>query len=125
MTLTEEARGKLLFWQQRPRLRFDADIWPGLKGVSIRVATDASDFAWGEHIMTEPMELAKEYFSEWEAIQSSTHRELLGVYLCMQSMVHRCEGRFVFLQVDAKNLLGIVNRWSPKLIINELFWLCM
>ncbi len=46
-TLMEEARGELLFWQQLPRLRFDADIWPSLMGVSIRIATDASDFAWG------------------------------------------------------------------------------
>ena len=45
VTLVEEARGELLFWQQLPRLRFDADIWPPLRGVSIRVATDASDFA--------------------------------------------------------------------------------
>ena len=44
-------------------------------------------------------------------------------------MVHRCEGKFVVLQVDAANLLGIVNRGSPKLIINELsrelFWFCL
>jgi len=43
-------------------------------------------------------------------------------------MVHRCEGRFVGLQVDAQNLVGVVNRRSPKLIINELarelFWFC-
>ena len=45
VTLTEEARRELLFWQQLPRLRFDADICPPLIGVSIRVATDASDFA--------------------------------------------------------------------------------
>jgi len=41
-------------------------------------------------------------------------------------MVHRCEGRFWVLQVDAQNLLGIL---SPKLIINELarelFWFCV
>ena len=44
-------------------------------------------------------------------------------------MVHRCEGRFVVLLVDAQNLLGIVSRGSPKFIINELardfFWFCL
>ena len=44
-------------------------------------------------------------------------------------MVQRCEGRFLVLQVDAQNLLGIVNRGSLKLNINELvreiFWLCL
>ncbi len=38
----------------------------------------------------------------------------------MQAMVHTREGRFVVLQVDMANLFGIVNRESPKLIINEL-----
>ena len=97
-----------------------------MKGVSIRIATDASDFAWGGHTMTGPLEIAREYLSDWEAAQSSTYRELLGVSRCLQAMVHRCEGRFVVLQVDAQNLLGIVNRGSPKLGINELarelFW---
>jgi len=81
------------------------------------------------HIMTGPMEIAREYFSEWEAVQFSTYRKLLGVYRCLQAMVQMCEGRFVVLQVDAANLLGIVNRGSPKLVINELvrelFWFCL
>ena len=129
VTLSEEARGELLFWQELPRLRFESDIWPSLKGVSIRIATNASDFAWGRHTMYVPLELAREYFSEWEAVQSSTYRELLGVSRYLQAMVHMCEGRFVVLQVDAHNLLGIVNRGSPKLNINELarelFWFCL
>jgi hypothetical protein len=79
--------------------------------------------------MAGPLEIAREYFLEWEAIESSTYRELLGFSRCLQAMVHRCEGRFVVLQVDAANLLGIVNRGSPKLIINEMareiFGLCM
>ena len=129
VTLTEEARGELFFWQQLPRLRLDSDIWPSLKGVFIRMATDASDFVWGGHTMTRPMEIAWEYFPEWEAIQSSTYRELLGVSRCLRAMVHRCEGRFVVLRVDAVNLLGIVNQGSAKLVINELardiFWFCL
>ena len=90
---------------------------------------DASDFAWGGHTMTGRMEIAREYLSECEAKESSTFRELLGGCRCLQSMVHRCEGRLVVLQVDAINLMGIVNRGSPRLAINELarelFWFCM
>jgi len=92
------------------------------------MATDASDFAWGGHTITGPMEIAKEYFSEWEGVQSSTYRELLGVSLCLQAMAHEYEGRFMVLHVDAANLLGLVNRESPKLSINELArelcWFC-
>jgi hypothetical protein len=64
------------------------------------------------------MEIAREYFSEWEARESSTYRELLGVCRCLQAMVHMFEGRFVVLQADAMNLLGIVNMGISRLDIN-------
>jgi len=41
-----------------------------LIGLSIRVATDASDFAWGGHAMIGPLEIALEYFSESMKIMS-------------------------------------------------------
>ena len=41
-------------------------------------------------------------------------------------MVSLCKGKFVVFQVDAQNLLGVVNRGSPRLKLNELarelFW---
>jgi hypothetical protein len=44
-------------------------------------------------------------------------------------MVHSCEGKFVVFQVDAHNLLGVVNRGSPWLMLKELardlFWFCL
>ena len=44
----------------------------------------------------------------------------------MQAMIHLCEGKFVVFQVDAQNLLGVVNHGSPRLRLNdlarELFW---
>ena len=79
--------------------------------------------------MTGPLEIAREYFCEAEAVESSKLRELLGACRCLQYLVHMCEGRFVVLQMDAQNLLGIVNRGSSKLPINELaralFWFCL
>jgi hypothetical protein len=38
---------------------------------------------------------AQEYFSEEEISQSSTYRELLGVFKCLHAMVHLCEEKFV------------------------------
>ncbi len=35
-------------------------------------------------------------------------------------MVHVCEGKFVVFQVDTQNLVGVVNRDSPRLILNKL-----
>ena len=44
-------------------------------------------------------------------------------------MVHVCAGKLVLLQVGAQNLLGVVNRGSPRLRLNELarkiFWFCL
>jgi hypothetical protein len=48
------------------------------------------------------------------------YRELLGVLRCLQSLVHLCADKYVVLQVDAKSLLGIVNRGSPRLKLNTL-----
>ena len=47
----------------------------------------------------------------------------------LTSSIDRCKGKFVVLQVDVMNLLGIINRGSPKLPFNvlarELFWFCL
>ncbi len=71
-------------------------------------------------------EHAHKYFSEVESPESSTHRELLGVFRCLRAMVYLCEGKFMVFQVDAQNLFGIVNRGSSRLKLNalarELFW---
>ena len=121
--------GELLFWQHLPRLRFETEIWPSLKGLSIKVATDASDFAWGGHTLSGPLFTAREYFTLEESIESSSYRELLGVLRCLKSLVHLCRGKLVVLQVDAMNLLGIINRGSSRLPLNELarelFWFCL
>ena len=72
-----------------------AEIWPSQKVVSIKVATDASDFTWGGHTMGGPLLRAREYFTCKENVQSSTFREILGVLRCLQAFVHTCIGKFV------------------------------
>jgi hypothetical protein len=129
ITVSDEALNELHFWNDLPRLRFESDIWPSMSGLSIKIATDASDIGWGGHTLSGITYVAHEYFSQWEAIQSSTYRELLGVNRCLQALLDKCKGKFVVLQVDAMNLLGIINRGSPKLPLNvlarELFWFCL
>ncbi len=34
--------------------------------------------------------------------------------------MHLCERKFVVFQVDAHNLMWVVNRGSPRLLLNEL-----
>ncbi len=93
------------------------------------MALDARDFGWGGHTMQGVIECAHECFPEEECGTSSTHRELLGVLMSLRAMLHECAGKFVVFQVDARYMLGIVKRGSPRLNINELaralFWLCV
>ncbi len=69
--------------------------------------------------------MATEYFTREESVEYSTFRELLGVLRCLLALVHMRIGKFVVVQVDTQNLLGIINRGN-KLAINklakDLFW---
>ena len=60
VSLSKEKTNELLFWHQLPRLRFEKEIWPSQKSVSIKVATDANDFAWGVHTLGRPLLMARE-----------------------------------------------------------------
>jgi hypothetical protein len=102
---TEGAINELLFWKRLPTLRFTGQKWPPTGGVSIRMASDASDFGWGGLTMQGVIEYAHEYFSEEECGTSSTYRELLGVLRYLRAILHVCAGKFVVFQVGAKNLL--------------------
>ena len=46
-----------------------------------------------------------------------------------KSLIETCKGKLVVVQFDAMNLLGNINRGSPKLALNtlagELFWFCL
>ena len=118
----------MLSWQHLPRLKIETEIWPSQKDLSIKVVTDAIDFAQGGRTLGGPLVTARKYFTQEESVESSTCRELLGVLRCLQTLVHVCIGKFVVVQVDARNLLGIIiNRGSIKLAINKLiarylFW---
>ncbi len=74
VVLIEGAINELLFWKGLPRLRFGGPIWPPTRELSIRMASDASDFGWGGHTMQGFIEYAHEYFSKEECGTSSTHR---------------------------------------------------
>ena len=84
----------------------EGSIWPPTAGVSVRMASDANDIGWGGHTMQGASEHAYEYFSKEESVESSTYRELLGVFRCLHEMVGSCEGRFVVFQLDAHNFFG-------------------
>ncbi len=98
-------------------------------GLSIKVATDARDIGRGGHTYSGVTYVGHESFSTWKVVQSSTYRELLGFDRCLQALIHRFIGKSVVLQVDAMNLLGIINIGIPKLRLNvlarKMFWFCI
>jgi len=94
------------FWHGLPRLEFEGSIWPPTAGVSVRMASDANDIGWGGHTMQGVVEHAHDYFSEQEeSAESSTYRELLGVFRCLQAMISLCNGK------------SIVSKWMRR-----IFW---
>jgi len=64
VTVNDEALNEFFFWKDLPRLRFELDIWPTTPVLSIKVATDASDFGWVGNSLGGTLFLAHEYFSE-------------------------------------------------------------
>ena len=74
---------------------------PSQKVVSIKVATDASNFAWGGHTLVGSLLTTRENFTCEESVEFSTFRVLLGVFRCPQALVHICIGKFVVVYVDA------------------------
>ena len=83
---------------------FEGSICPPTAGVSVRMASDASNIGWGGHTMQGVMEHAHGYFSKEESVESSTYRELLGVFRCLQAMISLCERKFGVFQADAQSL---------------------
>ena len=111
------------------RSPFKSDIWPCINKLPIKVATEASDFGWRGNTLDGIYHIAHGFFSVWDSIQFSTFRGLLGVIRCLQSLNEICKNNLVKVQADAMNLLGIVNKGSPRLAIEHLgtrfFWVCL
>jgi hypothetical protein len=75
---------------------FKGEVWPVLEGISIGMASDANIIGGGGHTIEDTPLYAREHFSENESSQSSTYHKLLGVYKCLQAMVHVCAGILAF-----------------------------
>ena len=100
-----EAINKLLFWQRLPRLIFETEIFLSQKVDSIKMVTDASDFASGGHTLDGPLITARYYFTCEESVESSPFWDLLGAIRYLQAFVHICIVKFVVVQVDVSEAL--------------------
>jgi len=87
---------EIFLWKDLPRLSFDSNISPSPMGLSIKFATDANNFGWGGHTLSEVTFIAHEYFSAWESIQSCTYRKLLGGTRCLQCLVEHAKANLLY-----------------------------
>ena len=134
VALSEDCQADIAFWRGLPRQALTQPIW-GVQddAPAVLLACDASGIGWGGLQMGDtaatPGPTAQGYFLPWERVESSTHRELRGLLLTLQSLLHVCHGKRVRVQVDNYNLLYIVGRGahSPGLnkLARELFWFCL
>ena len=134
VVLDETCREEIQFWLGLSRRQFTGQIWRQTDTTpTVRLACDASGIGWGGLIQASPEEEdnshpARGYFLPWERLQSSTHRELRGAIMVLESLARFIKGRTVELQTDARNLMYIVGRGSSNpvttALAKQLYWLC-
>ena len=132
--LNADCQADIDFWRGLPRQSLTQPIWGVQADVpAVLLACDASRIGWGGLQVVGATATAgptaQGYFVPWERDESSTHREMRGLFLTLQSLLHVCYGKRVRVQVDNHNLLYIVGRGAHAPVLNklarELHWFCL
>ena len=91
--------------------------------------SDSSDFAWGGYIVQTADHVAEGCFTEVEAAQSSTWRELKGTFYVLASYLKQLQGMVVKHQTDNQNVVRALSNGSKTELVQELvvdiFKLCI
>ena len=82
--------------------------------------SDSSDFAWGGHIVKIADHVAKENFTEVEAAQSSTWRELKGTFYVLASYLKQLQGMVVKRRTDNQNVVRALSNGSKMSLFKSL-----
>jgi hypothetical protein len=126
VTVSQTALEELSFWSSMTRTSFRGPIWPPSRAVSIHMATDASEGAWGGVLLSVSNQQmprqtrAHEFFTPEEQRQSSTMRELLGILGSLQSFLPLCSGAEVYVQTDSQNVVFVQQRGSRRVWLNAV-----
>ena len=80
ITLSDNVSAEIEFWSLCFEKFNGIHIWPTSPIVNVMSYSDSSDFAWGGYIVQIADHVAKGSFTEVEAVQSSTWRELKGTF---------------------------------------------
>ncbi len=132
MILTMEAREELVFWAAHLQVedRNRRDLEEQSREFSLRVFSDASATGGGASVEIEGIE--EVCVIEWTEEQTrygSTRRELLAVWLALQSFVPFLQNRTLQWNTDNKGVAAIIPKGSRKRELQEtakqIFHLCM
>ena len=132
ITLSDNASTEIEFWSLCFETFNGNHIWPTSPIVNVMSYSDSSDFAWGGgggYIVQIADHIAKGSFTEVEAGQSSTWRELKGTFYVLASYLKQLQGIVVKHQTDNQNVVRALSNGSKTDLGQELavdiFKLCI
>ena len=128
LVLSPEARDELLFWQRQINLFNGQNIWPSPSAVRV-VYSDASNTGYSGYCVEYGGHVAHRQWTEQEAQQSSTWRELRAVRLVLESFAKELCNQRVRWFSDNQNVVRIVLYGSRKAILQvealAIFGVCV
>ena len=118
VTLSDEAKDELLFWQSNIVSLNSQPIWFE-SGATRVVYSDASDSGYGGYTIEVGPQISHGAWSEHEAQWSSTWRELKAVYEVLRSLAPTLRGHTIKWFSDNQNVTRIVHTGSRRQHLQE------
>jgi len=118
LQLSAEAIDELQFWLSQISRFNGQDLWPKPSAVRV-VYSDASNTGYGGYTVEHGGQIANGQWTEEEACQSSTWRELRAVRLVLESFGPQLQNVRVRWFTDNQNVVRIVLNGSKKPILQR------
>ena len=129
ITLSGKASTEMEFWSLCFEKFNGNHIWPTSPIVNVVSYSDSSDFAWGRYVVQIADHVTKGSFTEVQAAQSSTRRELKCTFYVLSSYLTQLQGMMVKHRTDNQNVVRALSNWSRTDLVQDLavdiFKLCI
>ena len=119
LCITKEAEEELQFWYRSITDYNVQNIWRSPSAVRV-VYSDASGIGFGGYTVEHGPQVAHGQWTEWEAQQSSTWRELKAVLNVLQSLAAQLQSERVRWFTDNQNVVRIVLNGSRDPVLQKL-----
>jgi len=118
LALSPDAKAEIQFWQNNINQFNGKDLWPKPSAVRV-VYSDASNTDCSGYMVEYGGQTANGLWSEEEAAQSSTWRELRAIRWVLQSFVHDLQNERVRWFTVIQNVVRIALHGSENLPFSE------